>query len=265
MIWTTGIDVELKSGQIVDATFVTVPIQRNSREENALIRCGAVPIEWGNNPHKLAQKDTDARWTKKNGLSIYGYKDHVNADRDTKLITAWEDTPAQVHDSQALEAVLRSPIDGGAEIHADSAYRSMEQETRLEEAGAHQLHPREGNAQPAADGRTESVQPREIQDARAGGTCLWGDDQRHGWHLHPHHRKRSGARADWLAEPDIQHQACCGADPQKALGLRQGYCACCKLKRDEKLEIANKIERKPNGLADFNLPLNAPNITHNKF
>lgn len=135
MIWTTGIDVELKSGQIVDATFVTVPIQRNSREENALIRCGAVPIEWGNNPHKLAQKDTDARWTKKNGLSIYGYKDHVNADRDTKLITAWEDTPAQVHDSQALEAVLRSPIDGGAEIHADSAYRSMEQETRLEEAG----------------------------------------------------------------------------------------------------------------------------------
>lgn len=37
-------------------------------------------------------------------------------DRDTKLITAWEDTPAQVHDSQALEAVLRGPSVGGAEI-----------------------------------------------------------------------------------------------------------------------------------------------------
>jgi IS5 family transposase len=129
-----ALNVELKSGQIVDATFVTVPVQRNSREENALIKTGAVPIEWGNTPHKLAQKDTDARWTKKNGASVYGYKDHINMDRDTKLITAWEDTQAAVHDSQVLEAVLRSPSVGGAEIHADSAYRSAEQETRLTEA-----------------------------------------------------------------------------------------------------------------------------------
>ena len=52
----------------------------------------------------------DARWTKKNGESIYGYKDLFNVDRDTKLITAWKDTPAQVDDRQALEAVLRSPL-----------------------------------------------------------------------------------------------------------------------------------------------------------
>jgi transposase len=89
-----ALNVELKSGQIVDATFVTVPVQRNSREENALIKEGAVPIEWGKSPSKLAQKDADARWTKKNGQSIYGFKDHVNVDRDTKLITAWADTPA---------------------------------------------------------------------------------------------------------------------------------------------------------------------------
>lgn len=126
--------VELKSGQIVDATFVTVPVQRNSREENALLKEGATPIEWGKNPRKLAQKDTDARWTKKNGQSIYGYKDHVNVDRATKLVTSWEDTQAAVHDSQVLEDVLRDPIDGGAEIHADSAYRSEEQETRLSDA-----------------------------------------------------------------------------------------------------------------------------------
>lgn len=129
-----ALNVELKSGQIVDATFVTVPIQRNNREENALIKEGAVPIDWGKSPRKLAQKDTDARWTKKNGQSIYGYKDHINVDRDTKLITAWEDTPAHVHDSQMLETVLRSPVDGGAEVHADSAYRSEEQEARLIEA-----------------------------------------------------------------------------------------------------------------------------------
>ena len=123
--------MELKSGQIVDATFVTVPVQRNSREENALIKAGAVPIEWGKNPHKLAQKETDARWTKKSGTSFYGFKDHINVDRDTKLITAWEATPAQVHDSRILEDVLRSPAEGGAEIHADSAYRRAEQEASL--------------------------------------------------------------------------------------------------------------------------------------
>ena len=81
------LDVELKSGQIIDATFVTVPKQRNTREENKIIKEGAIPIEWGQNPHKLAQKDIDARWTKKNNESFYGYKDHVNVDQCTKLIT----------------------------------------------------------------------------------------------------------------------------------------------------------------------------------
>jgi IS5 family transposase len=58
--------IELKSGQIIDASFVPVPIQRNGRENNALIKAGAVPLEWGQNagqPNKLAHKDTDARWT----------------------------------------------------------------------------------------------------------------------------------------------------------------------------------------------------------
>lgn len=125
------LEVELKSGQIIDATFVSVPKQRNTREENKTIKEDAVPIEWGENPHKLAQKDIDARWTKKNNDSFYGYKDHVNMDRDTKLITAWEITSAQIHDSQVLEEVLQSPEVGGADIYADSAYRSTTQEESL--------------------------------------------------------------------------------------------------------------------------------------
>ncbi|MDZ4136077.1 MAG: hypothetical protein U1D06_10880, partial [Paracoccaceae bacterium] len=52
--------VELKSGQIIDATFVPVPIQRNKPENNA-IKSDAVPIEWGKTPAKLAQKDIDAK------------------------------------------------------------------------------------------------------------------------------------------------------------------------------------------------------------
>ena len=56
------------TGSIVDATFVDAPRQRNTREENKKIKEGEVPEEWqkAENIHKLRQKDTDARWAKKN-------------------------------------------------------------------------------------------------------------------------------------------------------------------------------------------------------
>ena len=56
-----------EKGSLIDATFVEVPRQRNSREENATIKSGQVPKEWKTpeNVNKLEQKDTDARWTKK--------------------------------------------------------------------------------------------------------------------------------------------------------------------------------------------------------
>lgn len=126
--------VELKSGQIIDATFVPVPIQRNGRENNALIKADAVPVEWGKTPAKLAQKDIDARWTKKGGQNHYGYKNHLNIDKDTKLIAAAVCTTASVHDSQALDAVLRDEAAGGKEVWADSAYRSDEQEQSLKDS-----------------------------------------------------------------------------------------------------------------------------------
>jgi len=127
--------IELKSGQIIDATFVPVPIQRNGRENNALIKAGAVPMAWGQDteqPNKLAHKDTDARWTKKGGQNHYGYKNHINIDKDTKLITSHACTDASVHDSQVLEAVLRDEDLGGKQVWADSAYRSAEQEQSLQ-------------------------------------------------------------------------------------------------------------------------------------
>lgn len=127
--------IELKSGQIIDATFVPVPIQRNGRENNALIKAGAVPIEWGQSaeqPNKLAHKDTDARWTKKGGKNYYGYKNHINIDKDTKLIASHACTDASVHDSQVLETILRAQEAGGKEVWADSAYRSAEQEQALQ-------------------------------------------------------------------------------------------------------------------------------------
>lgn len=129
-----ALGVELKSGQIIDATFVPVPIQRNGRESNAIIKADAVPIDWGKTPAKLAQKDCDARRTKKGGQNHYGYKNHVNIDKDTKLIIAAACTAANIHDSQIIDGVLRDEATGGKEVWADSAYRSDEQEQSLKES-----------------------------------------------------------------------------------------------------------------------------------
>lgn len=108
-------------GTIVDATFVDVPRQRNSREENKQIKNGDLPEEWekAENTHKLAQKDTDARWTKKNNEVHYGYKNHVKCDADSKLITNYGATDAAVYDNQRCVELLENT---DTALYADSAY-----------------------------------------------------------------------------------------------------------------------------------------------
>jgi len=119
-------------GIIVDATFSEVPRQRNSREENQEIKEGKVPEEWQKeeNEAKLRQKDTDARWTKKNGQSHYGYKNHIKVDAKSKIIKGYTVTSAEVHDSQETEALLDDG-DVGQLMYGDSAYRSEEIEEVL--------------------------------------------------------------------------------------------------------------------------------------
>jgi len=63
-----------KGGQMMDATFVEAPRQRNTREENKTIKAGQVPQAWETKPHKLAQKDVDARWTKKTMKTTTGIR-----------------------------------------------------------------------------------------------------------------------------------------------------------------------------------------------
>jgi len=122
--------VEAREGKVVDASFVEVPRQRNTREENAAIKQGEMPEGWGKEVHKLRQKDVDARWTKKGQEVHYGYKDHVKVDAATKLIQTYKVTDAAVHDSQMLEPLVS---EGDGSVHADSAYRSEEIEASLAE------------------------------------------------------------------------------------------------------------------------------------
>jgi IS5 family transposase len=128
--YLTAAGYTAKKGQIIDASFVEVPRQRNSRDENEDIKQGKTPDEWIDNPSKLSQKDLDARWTKKNDQTFYGYKNHVNVDVKGKLIREYSVTPANVHDSQELENILDED-NSGSGVWADSAYHSEESEKIL--------------------------------------------------------------------------------------------------------------------------------------
>jgi IS5 family transposase len=68
-----------RCGQIVDASLVQAPVQRNKREEADTVKEGTMPIAW--KAHKRAQKDVDAKWTKKHGKSHFGYKLHTSVDK----------------------------------------------------------------------------------------------------------------------------------------------------------------------------------------
>ena len=101
-----------QKGQIVDASFVDVPRQRNSREENAQIKAGETPERFEANPSVKAQKDTQARWARKNQETHFGYKNHIAIDNQHKLIRAYEVTSAEVHDGQKLVDVLSKNTSG---------------------------------------------------------------------------------------------------------------------------------------------------------
>src|SRR5215207_4123134 len=150
-------DAHLKSrgylamgGQIVDASIVSAPVQRNSRAENKAIKDGDPPVAW--KPNKTAQKDVDARWTKKHGKSYFGYKNHVNIDRKHKLMRRYTVTDAAVHDSQTLDALL--------DPH-DTAYRSKESEEKLAEKGLRsRIHRRASKGKPLSQRAQEANRRR---------------------------------------------------------------------------------------------------------
>ena len=117
----------MNEGKMVDASFTVAPRQRNTREENKMIKEGKGDELWNDKPNKKRHKDIDARWTKKNNETFYGYKNHAKVDTKSKFIDNYEVTDASVHDSQPLDDLL-SEEDEGQDFYADSAYTGEEQE-----------------------------------------------------------------------------------------------------------------------------------------
>ena len=134
------------SGQIVDATIVAAPKQRNTLAEKEAIKDGRDPDGWQDKPAKLAQKDRDARWTVKYtkakpredgslpavdlAIPAFGYKNHIAIDRAHGLIRAWTATHAAAHDGARLEEVL-DRSNTASDVWADTAYRSAKNEKML--------------------------------------------------------------------------------------------------------------------------------------
>lgn len=137
--------LKAKEGQIIDASIVEVPRQRNSKDENDQIKKGETPEGW--EEAKKRQKDVDAQWVRKNGVNHFGYKNHINVDNKHKLIRVFEVTAASVHDSKVFEEILDKK--NRKKVWADSAYRSQAKAKALKSRGydnqthykAHRNHP----------------------------------------------------------------------------------------------------------------------------
>jgi len=97
-----------KSGSIIDATVFERPIQKACEHPKS------------GNKHIERQIDRDANFTRKYNKNFHGYKNHVNADANTKLISNFSVTPASRHDGKEAPHILDS---SDTCVYADAAYR----------------------------------------------------------------------------------------------------------------------------------------------
>jgi transposase, IS5 family len=170
------------SGQIVDATIVAAPKQRNTLAEKQAIRDGRIPEGWTDKPKKLAQKDRDARWTVKYSkakpredgslppvdlaVPAFGYKNHVSIDRGFGLIRKWTATHAAAHDGARLDDVL-DRTNTASDVWADTAYRSAKNEAMLARRGfVSRIHRKKPQGKPMPERmRIANAQKSKVRSA----------------------------------------------------------------------------------------------------
>ncbi len=154
-----------RTGTIVNATFIYAPRQRNKRDENASIKAGNIPEEWKKEEQsaKLRQKDTDARWAKKGNELHFGYKNHVKADAESKIITGYTVTSANVHDSQVLADLVD---DNDRVLYADSAYCGETIFSALPDGLEIQVHEKSNRHHPLTEEQKEHNKERSRIRAR---------------------------------------------------------------------------------------------------
>ena len=138
-------------GQIVDASLIAAPKQRNTQDEKAALKQGRIPEAWKAKPAKLRQKDRDARWTVKFSkakeradgtrpavdiaIPTFGYQNHIAIDRRYGLIRRWQASDAAAYEGARLRQELLDKTNTAGTVWADTAYRSKANEAFLEANG----------------------------------------------------------------------------------------------------------------------------------
>lgn len=152
-------------GQIVDASLVSAPKQRNTEDEKRALKEGLIPENWKARPAKLRQKDRDARWTVKFSkakerpdgtkppvdiaIPAFGYQNHISIDRQFGLIRKWQATDAAAYEGARLREGLLDKTNTASQVWADTAYRSKANETFMEQNGfVSRLHRKKPKGQP---------------------------------------------------------------------------------------------------------------------
>ncbi|WP_246697032.1 transposase [Methylobacterium planeticum] len=206
-------------GQIVDATVVAAPKQRNTEAEKADLKAGRVPDAWRAQPARLAQKDRDARWTikwskakpaedgaKRVDIAVpaFGYKNHVGIDRRHGLIRTWLATDAARHDGTQLPGLV-SKANTAGDVWADTAYRSKANEAHLAANGFRsRIHRQEAAGQ--ADGEERRPhQRREVEGSRRRRARLRPAEGTDGARR-AHHRPGAGEGEDRAGQPRVQYE-----------------------------------------------------------
>ena len=167
------------SGQIVDASLIAAPRQRNSEDEKKAIKEGRIPDDWKDKPAKLRQKDRDARWTVKFtkakpredgslptvdlAIPVFGYQNHISIDCGFGFIRQWSATDAAAYEGRRLREGLLDKTNTASGVWADTAYRSAANEEFMGKNGfvshVHRKKPK-GRGMPGAIRRANNAKSK---------------------------------------------------------------------------------------------------------
>ena len=146
--------LEARGGQIIEATLVPFPKQRNSREDNKEIKANRLPDGWNENPKRI-QKRIWMRVGLKNNINHYGYKNSICIDAEHGFIRRFAVIPANIHDSQMLPMLL-DPENQDNYVWADSAYSDEHFKDLLSLAGfENRIHEKGSRIHPLSADATE--------------------------------------------------------------------------------------------------------------
>ena len=167
------------SGQIIDASLIAAPRQRNTDEEKKAIKQGRIPDAWQDRPAKLRHKDRDARWTVKFtkakpredgttprvdlAIPVFGYQNHISIDRGFGFIRRWGTTDAAAYEGRRLREGLLDKTNTARGVWADTAYRSAANEAFMAKNGfvshVHRKKP-QGRTMPTAMRRANNAKSK---------------------------------------------------------------------------------------------------------